>query len=93
MKILLEYDESTGMLKDKNGVNVNYLGLIGFDIAPDKPPVLDLIKQGLTTDDIIKLRNNDLIYSKSSSVTLAPRKTLALSVFCSSFLALCLDAP
>ncbi len=63
MKILLEYDESTGMLKDKNGINfnVNYLGLIGFDIAPDKPPVLDLIKQGLTTDDIIKLRNNDLI--------------------------------
>lgn len=61
MKTIFEYDESTGLIKDSNGVSIYMMGMIGFEGETEKPPVLDLVKQGLTTDDIVKLRNNDLI--------------------------------
>ena len=61
MKILLEYNEDTGEIKDANGLVVFMMGMKGFEIEPSKPPVLELIKSGITPDEIIKLKNNDLL--------------------------------
>jgi len=61
MKILLEYDAATGQLKDIKGLAVTLFGAVGFEIDDDKAPVLELIKQGVTPDEIIKLKNNDLL--------------------------------
>lgn len=61
MKVIFEYDEMTGEIEDKNGLRVHLKGMVGFEPEQSKAPVLELVKQGLTTDDIVKLRNNDLI--------------------------------
>lgn len=61
MKVVFEYDETTGEIKDKNGLCIFLLGMVGFEPEQSQAPVLELVKQGLTTDDIVKLRNNDLI--------------------------------
>ena len=62
MKYLVEVDGS-GMILDKNG---NSTGLIApidaFDKASDKGDIaLQLVKQGVTVDEIIKLKNADLL--------------------------------
>ncbi len=62
MKILLEYTEATGEIKDKNGITTFYTGLVGFEQEKSSDVlVLDLVKQGITPDEIIKLKNSDLI--------------------------------
>jgi len=61
MKILLEYDQKSGILIDKNGISISYIGLAGFDIAEKSEVTIELIKQGVTPDEIIKLKNQDLI--------------------------------
>jgi len=68
-KILLEYDESTGYLTDANGMisTSPVFGYVGFPVDKEKTSsikttdILDIIKQGITPDEIIKLRNNGLL--------------------------------
>ena len=60
MKAIFEYDESTGMISDANGLSAYMIGMKSF-IEDKKSPVLELIKQGVTPDEIIKLKNNDLL--------------------------------
>ncbi len=60
MKVIFEYDELTGLISDVNGLSVYMLGMKGFTV--DKQArVLELIQQGVTPDEIIKLKNNDLL--------------------------------
>lgn len=60
MKGIFEYEPTTGIITDKNGLSFAMLNMIPFD--EDKSQlVLDLIKQGVTPDEIIKLKNNDLL--------------------------------
>ena len=60
MRIILEYNEASGTITDKAGTSTIFMGLIGFE--PEKDTlVLDMIKQGVTPDEIIKLKNNDLL--------------------------------
>ena len=61
MKAIFEYDQQTGFITDKNGMTVCMMGMQCFDEDEKQPPVLDLIKQGVTPDELIKLRNNGLI--------------------------------
>ncbi len=61
MKRIFEYDESSGMITDKKGLVCTMPGMKGFESEKESPPVLELIKQGVTPDEIIKLKNNDLL--------------------------------
>lgn len=62
MRILLEYDQTTGQLFDAKSMYVGtYAGATGFEQEKQSSITLDLIKQGVTPDEIIKLKNNDLI--------------------------------
>ena len=61
MKVLLEYNEATGMITDKNGASVYINGMVGFEQEPQKNDVLEMMKQGMTADDLIKLKNADVI--------------------------------
>lgn len=61
MKILLEYDELTGTLTGSNGLIAIMQGMIGFEQKDKSEIVLDLVKQGVSPDDIIKMKNNDLL--------------------------------
>jgi hypothetical protein len=62
MKVILDYDEVTNEIRDASGVLVTcFAGLKGFESEQPKAPVLELIKQGVSPDEIIKLRNNDLL--------------------------------
>lgn len=58
-KITLEYNEATGEMKDKNGLTTFMSGMVSLE--SDKAQVLELIKQGVTPDEIIKLKNHDLL--------------------------------
>lgn len=62
-KVIFEYDSESGEVKDSNGV-VSYVtpNMKPFTIEDSKAAVtLQLVKQGISPDEIIKLRNNDLI--------------------------------
>ena len=64
MKVLLEYNEATGELKDTTGTTItSWLGLKPF--GKDKDSVVDktieLVRLGLSPDDIIKLKHQGLI--------------------------------
>lgn len=62
MQITLEYDESTGLLTDKTGMNVvGVTGLVSFEPETSNDDIIQLIKLGVSSDDIIKMKNNDLI--------------------------------
>lgn len=61
MLTLFEYNPATGEIRDKEGNTTFHVGLVGFEPEEDGPPVLELIKQGVTPDEIIKLRNNGLL--------------------------------
>jgi len=61
-RITLDYDETTGEIKDAKGMIVYHMmGVSSFEPEKHAAPVLELIKQGVTPDEIIKLRNNDLL--------------------------------
>ena len=67
MKVLLEYNEITGELKDTTGTTIaTWLGLKPLD--KDKDSVVDktieLVRLGLSPDDIIKLKHQGLIGSE-----------------------------
>ena len=61
MKTIFEYDEQTGLITDAKGMCITMIGMTGFEPDVKPTPVLDLIKQGVTPDEIIKLKNNDLL--------------------------------
>ena len=78
MKILLEYNETTGYVIDATGFSTFFkLDATGvepdvveptletqFDQAPrDKslPEILEMIRQGVCADDLIKLKNSGVI--------------------------------
>ena len=61
MKVIFDYNETTGEIRDKNGMSICMIGMIPFDPEKEQAPVLELIKQGVSPDEIIKLRNNDLL--------------------------------
>lgn len=62
IKVIVDYDETTGMVYN-NGMFVGNL-TIGTH-HPFKEPigsnVLELVKQGLTADDLVKLKNMEII--------------------------------
>jgi len=60
MKILVEYDEKTGVLLDANGMTIGTF--INAKSFPQKNviAVTELIKLGVSPDDIIKMKNQDL---------------------------------
>ena len=63
MKTIFEYNQSSGQLTDKNG-NIFNIGtmMVGFEPENTISDVtLNLVKQGLTAEEIIKLKNNELL--------------------------------
>ena len=60
-KAIFEFDESTGEIRGANGMSTFVVGITAFEPEKESAPVLELIKQGVTPDEIIKLRNNDLL--------------------------------
>jgi len=61
MKVVFEYDSATGVIMDKNGMTVSLMGMQPFETTEGKDAVLNLVKLGVTPDEIIKLKNNDLL--------------------------------
>jgi|GEM_PF-3012404 len=62
MRIVLEYDQSTGGLTDKNGMYVvGVVNLVSLEPENNNKDIIELIKLGVSSDDIIKMKNNDLI--------------------------------
>ena len=61
MKAVFEYDEVTGCIADSSGLMVYMHGMKGFDAGKETSLTLELIKQGVTPDEIIKLNNADLL--------------------------------
>lgn len=61
MKAIFEYNAATGEIKDRSGNVVYMMNMTPFEEEVNKSPVLELIKQGVTPDEIIKLKNNDLL--------------------------------
>ena len=71
VKILLEYDEVSGHITDKNGLSVCMFGMVGHEPEkpdePDEPAdkalpeILEMIRQGMTAEDLIKLKNSGVI--------------------------------
>ena len=59
-KVKLYLDNIDNSIKDKNGT---YIGVAPADIEIDNDSelTLELVKQGLTVDEIIKLKNAGLI--------------------------------
>ena len=73
MKILLEYDETSGLITDRNGLICSYIGMKGFDPEPSMlvdevltpvtplPEILEMVRQGMSAEDLIKLKNAKII--------------------------------
>jgi len=65
MKIVLEYDEMLGQIKDDQGtVILTWPGLQGHELDESTYDIEGLIKlknAGFTTDDIVELRRKELI--------------------------------
>ena len=62
-KIVLNFDESSRGVSDSNGIFVGTLAgePDEFIESNDGDLTLQLVKQGVTVDEIIKLKNADLI--------------------------------
>jgi len=63
-KIVLNFDEGSTQVTDNNG---GYIGVLTsqpdeFIESNDGDLTLQLVKQGVTVDEIIKLKNADLIW-------------------------------
>ena len=62
MKIVLEYDEATASLTDKSGIYVAaVVGLVSFEEENNNKDIIELVKLGVSSDDIIKMKHNGLI--------------------------------
>lgn len=61
MKVLVEYNQASGMV-NINGID--YYTMPNLPVAEyidSNSEILDLVKQGLTAEDLINLRKQDLI--------------------------------
>jgi len=62
MRIVLEYDEATGALTDKAGIYVSGVtGLTSVEPENNNKDTIELVKLGVSSDDIIKMKHNGLI--------------------------------
>ena len=61
MKIVLEYDESTGLLTDANGTTCYMLNAKGVEPSIAKADIIEVLKQGVSPDDLVKMRNGGLV--------------------------------
>lgn len=61
-KVVLNYDEETQNLSDAKGMTFYaHSHPESLEQQDDKKLTLELIKQGVTPDEIIKLKNNGLV--------------------------------
>lgn len=63
-KVTLEYDSSTGELKDATGNFVaNYIGLVSFDEVKvlSVKEVISLKAEGFEADELVEMRKQNLI--------------------------------
>jgi len=59
---MFDYDEITGTITDKKGLSVVAVGLDSFDLEETTSSVvIKLTQLGVSPDDIIKLKNQELI--------------------------------
>ena len=64
MKILVDYNEQTGVITTKNGLITTIGGAIGFEQAKEQKPlaeVLEMLRSGTSADDLVKLKAADII--------------------------------
>lgn len=61
MKVVFEYNPDNGEIRDTKGLGIYMIGMTPFESDLKPAMVLDLIKQGVTADEIIKLKNNGLL--------------------------------
>jgi len=62
MKILVDYDSVTGNITMDNGMQYfTGIGLNPKEAQTGQDKILDLIKNGLTADDLVKLKNMDIL--------------------------------
>ena len=58
----LKYDEATGQIIDKTGVLIyTYVGAVPVDAKTKDNTIVELVKLGLSADDIVKLKNFELL--------------------------------
>ena len=66
-KVVFEFDKDTETIRDSNGMTFVFYGAKPFEEQLDlikktsSAVTLQLIKQGLTADEVIKLKNQELI--------------------------------
>ncbi len=61
IRVTLDFDPGTMALTDKVG-NVTYATSVPVSLDPPlAQTILELIKQGLSADEVIKLKNTDLL--------------------------------
>lgn len=62
MKILLDYNETTGNVHDKAGNYIgSFMGVVPFEQEKDHSATVELMKLGCSADDLIKLKANGLL--------------------------------
>ena len=64
MKVVLEYDGSTGAIKDATGTLIaNWVGLQSLEPTEESKAdkTVELVKLGVSPDDIIKLKHQGLL--------------------------------
>ena len=59
--IILNYDEDTGILTDTKGQTAYLIGAVGVDTPEAKANIIEVLKQGVSPDDLVKLRNGGLV--------------------------------
>ena len=60
-QVILNYDQQTGAISDSNGVFIGNLSGPVEEYIPVAATTLALVKQGVSVEEIVKLKNNDLI--------------------------------
>ena len=59
--IVLNYDEATGALTDARGQTAYLVGAVGVDEHEAKADIIEVLKQGVSPDGLVKLRNGGLV--------------------------------
>ncbi len=60
-KIVLQLDPNTNQVLGLDGTYIGMMTGTTQEALDTRETVMTLVKQGLTTEDIVKLKNNDLI--------------------------------
>ena len=62
MKIILEYNNETGQLIDKNGIYVGiYVGIVPFDDSTTVDTIIKLKEAGFSANDIIEMNARGVV--------------------------------